>query len=435
MARANLTKRTVDAARPAARDVFLWDETLAGFGLKVTPKGRKSYVFQYRIAEPGRAARTAARRYTIGTHGKLTPDQARSRAKELAALVERGIDPREQEREQRERKAQSKRAAAEQARQEQELAFDHMAALWLSDYELVQGRRPSSIAMARLVVKNHLQPALGALPLPRIERSHLQALIDAIPPEQKAMRRSVFAYASVFFSWAMKRGDVPDNPLRTMQKPPPPNPRERVLTDTELARVWHAAEVLHNPFRAFFRLLILTGQRRSEVAGIAWDELDCNSATWSIPSHRAKNRTTHIVPLSPLAIAELDILAGGISWPETGLALTTTGRTPVSGISKARRRLDVAITNGTESLPPWRIHDLRRTLATGLQRLGVRFEVTEAILNHVSGARSGVAGIYQRYSWQDEKRVALNAWARHLETIINPDGRSNVVMLHRAGNG
>lgn len=449
MAGISITKRTVDAAKPAAKDHFIWDDDISGFGLKVTPAGGKVYVYQYRIARPGQAERTPAKRYTIGKHGNLTPDEARKRAKELAALVERGIDPRQQELDELAANDEAERLATEKARIEKELAFQKVAALWLDHYENEKARRPSSVSLAKLVVNRYLSPALGNKPMPHICRADIQPIIDAIPVRRRGIRRAVFAYASVLFGWAAKRGDIASNPLVDMVKPEAPKSRDRVLSDPELAEIWRASEMISDPFGPFFRLLILTGQRRSEVAGMTWAELDRPSATWTIPAARAKNGVAHIVPLSAAVVTELDRLAklddddvqqvDRPTWPKAGFVLTTTGRSPISGITKAKIALDTAVLKArreeeadeapenAEPLPLWRIHDLRRTLATGFQRLGVRFEVTEAVLNHVSGAKGGIAGIYQRHDWKDEKRTALDAWARHIQAILEPPRSDNVL--------
>lgn len=444
MARAAITKRAVDAARPSARDQFIWDDDVSGFGLKVTPAGGKVYVFQYRLARPGEAERTPARRYTIGRHGHLTPNQARKRAKELAALVHQGIDPRQRDLDQIAERDEAARLAQEKMRLERDLAFEKIAALWLDHYENERDRRPSSVRLAKLVVNNHLKPKLKGKPMPHIGRADLQPIIDAIPVKQRGMRRSVFAYASVLFGWASKRGDISANPLGEMAKPEAPKARDRVLTDDELAALWKATAELGEPFDFFFRLLILTGQRRSEVAAINWAELDRATATWTVPADRAKNGVAHIVPLSPEAKAELDGLAkvGAVGkdglkiehWPKTGYVLTTTGRTPISGFTKAKKSLDAQVKKdrGGKALEAWRIHDLRRSVATGFQRLGIRFEVTEAVLNHVSGAKGGIAGIYQRHDWKEEKRSALDAWARHVAAISKPADNGNVVSLDAA---
>jgi integrase len=427
-----ISKRTVDATQPDSRDTFFWDDEVKGFGLKVTPAGGKIYVFQYRIARPGHAASTPARRYTIGKHGNLTPEQARSRAKELALLVATGIDPREQEADELSQKEAAKREAEEKNRLANELAFDRVAYLWLDHYSNEKGRRPSSLAQASLVIRNHLKPALGNTPMPHIGRTQLQPIIDAIPAKQKAMRRNVFAYASILFSWALTRGYIPTNPLMSMAKPDAPKARERVLTDTEVEIIWTASGALRMPWGHFYRLLLLTGQRKSEVAGLRWEELDRNEAIWTIPANRAKNDKAHIVPLSPPAIAELNELAAGTIWPKSGYVLTTNRRTSISGFSKAKRILDqlVAQAQNGEAISHWRVHDIRRTVATGLQRLGVRFEVTEAVLNHVSGAKGGVAGVYQRHDWKDEKRAALDAWAQRFgELVQGAQPGDNVVKL------
>lgn len=443
--RKRITKDTVDRAMPAQRDRFIWDagekEVVKGFGLKITPAGRKVYVFQYRLARPGEAQRTAARRYTIGQHGKLTADQARKRAKELAAMVEEGIDPRQRDLDAFASQDEAKRLAREKARLEGELAFETIATRWLDHYENEKDRRPSSVRLAKLVVNNHLTPNLSGKPMPHIGRTELQPIIDAIPINQRGMRRAVFAYSSVLFGWATKRGDISANPLANMAKPEAPKARNRVLSDDELMALWKATDKLNEPFGPFFRLLILTGQRRSEVAAINWEELNRANSMWTIPADRAKNGVAHIVPLSPNAMTELDLLAKiGTTdaddhiienWPNSGYVLTTTGRTPISGITKAKNALDAQAQKDRDgkALDAWRIHDLRRSVATGFQRLGIRFEVTEAVLNHVSGAKGGIAGIYQRHDWKEEKRSALEAWARHIEGVLKPTDKHKVVAL------
>lgn len=448
MAASKINKSAVDQAKPGERDAFIWDRDIPGFGLKVTPAGGKVYVFQYRIAAPGEAARTTAKRYTIGKHGPLTPDQARKRAKELAALVTQGIDPRQQE---LDAKAAIERQSAEQAEQQRratDLEFGRIADLWLTDYETTPkprgGKRSAaSVRLAKTVVDVHLRPNLAGKPMPDIGRDDLEPIIDAIPAANQAMRRTVYVYASVLWGWAVRRRHATENPLLAMEKPAAPEARERHLKDWELLAVWNAAAVLPSPFDAFMRLLILTGQRRGEAAGMMWSELDRDSATWTIPKGRAKNDRAHIVPLASTVVAELDRLAlkamGGEwpgkapVWPVNGHVLTTTGKTPISGLSKAKLVLDTALAkarkdDGNDPLEHWRLHDLRRTMATGLQKLGVRFEVTEAVLNHISGARSGVAGVYQRHEWGPEKRAALDAWAAHVVALGKKPG-SNVMSI------
>ena len=418
MANASISKTTVDNARAGPKDYFIWDEKLSGFGLKVTPSGGKIYVLQYRIARAGFASSTAPKRYTIGKHGKLTPDQARARAKILAAMVTAGTDPKEAEADII-RLADADRAAkADKSKLENELAFSRLSDAWLEHYEYEKRRRASSVLLAKIVVKNHLKPVLGSTPAPNITSADIQRIIDAIPSHQRAMRRNVFAYSSVLFGWMRRRGYLERNPIEFIDKPEAPPSRDRVLNETELAAVWKASYSLAQPFGPFVRLLILTIQRRGEVAAINWIELDREGAAWVIPAERAKNAVAHIVHLSAATIAELDALAGGGEWPKAGYVLTTTGRTAISGMSKAKRALDRKVTEEIE-IPAWRFHDLRRTGATRLQQQGERFEVTEAILNHVSGAKSGVAGVYQRHNWKEEKKSALNLYAARVAKMVN----------------
>jgi integrase len=215
----------------------------------------------------------------------------------------------------------------------------------------------------------------------------------------------------------VSRGDLERSPLEGVEPPPPLPARERVLSRQEIALIWRGCDELGFPFGDLYRLLLLTGQRREEVASLDWRELDRRTRQWALPSTRSKNKKAHLVPLSAPAIAILDEVGGGAEWPRAGFVFSTTRKTPPSGFSKAKRRLDEYLQRagqGLRSPEPWRIHDIRRTVATGLQQLGVRFEVTEAVLNHLSGAKSGIAGVYQRYDWQDEKRAALDAWGSYV---------------------
>lgn len=454
--RAPITKRTVDAAKPGRSDYVIWDDggqgTVKGFGLKVSTVGGKVYIYRYRVPVPGVPLRLIPpRKVTIGRHGAFTPEQARIRAKELAALVAQGIDPAEAKSEALAAKAEAKKLAAERARLEGELLFEKRAELWLQAFENEPKkngahRRPATIGQARNAVR-YMRAMLDGKPLPAITKADLRTVLDAIPARQHALRQQVWAYMSIFFGWALERGDIAENPMEGLSNPPGSAPRDRVLTNDELVDVWKGAEQIRAPLGAFYRLLILTGQRREEVAGMGWGELDRAAAMWTIPASRAKNGKAHLVPLAPIVIDELDRLAlahqikaradklDPAAWPKAGPVLTIRRGVAIGGFSQAKALLDAAVTatRDGKALAPWRVHDLRRTLATGLQRLGVRFEVTEAVLNHVSGARGGIAGIYQRHDWADEKRAALEAWARHVAAVLAPaEDTDNVVPIGAA---
>jgi integrase len=237
------------------------------------------------------------------------------------------------------------------------------------------------------------------------------------------------AYGRACYSWAVKHQLVKANPFDAVPLSDfKTEARDRVLTDNELAAIWLAAEAPDcRVFGSLVSLLILTGQRREEVAGIAWAELSPDRQTWIIPASRAKNGKDHLVPLSAAA---RDLLPEKLDADERETELVFPGQrgTPFNGWSKSKAQLDK-----DSDVAGWRIHDLRRTLATGLQRLGVRLEVTEAVLNHVSGSRAGIVGIYQRHEWAAEKRAALDAWAEHVMALVRGrDAAGNVVALRRA---
>ena len=436
MATGYITKRAVDALKAASGQLFFWDAgdgAIKGFGVRVTTAGVKSYVYQYRLG--GRGA--AVRRYTIGRHGEFTPDSARARAIELAEQVRRNIDPLETE-------AGQRKDRDEKAQEARDLAFAAYAARFLKMH--VEPNTPDSYGFSESIVRLHVSPVLDRKPLPEITRRDIVVVIDRIDAAQPSVRRNCFAVMRKLFNWARARGDIKRSPLEGMEPPPLVQSRDRVLSDTELTLAYRAAQTIAYPFGPLFELLFATGQRRDEVAGLDWSELDRTAGLWTLPRERVKNDASNIIPLNRLAIAALDRAAGrgldaSTNWPRSGLVFTTTGKTSVSGYSRAKAKLDarmaeLAIEGATEAAPvtikPWRVHDARRTLATGLQRLGVRFEVTEAVLNHVSGSRSGIAGVYQRHGWGPEKRAALDAWGTHIEGLLNPaESTGNVVPLRR----
>jgi hypothetical protein len=228
-----ITKRTVDATKPGEGDVFIWDTKVPGFGIKVTPAGSKVYVFQYRMAKPGAAKTMPTRRMNIGKHGAFTPDQARARAEELAAIVRLGTDPQQEARDQIAAKEEAQRQAETKARLDGELVFEKVAERWLQEYEL--DHRAASVGQAKVSVRKYLTPKLRGKPMPHITKGDLQAALDAIPAKQKASRQQVFAYASILWRWALERGDIVDNPVPSMAKPKAPKARDRVLTDEDLS--------------------------------------------------------------------------------------------------------------------------------------------------------------------------------------------------------
>jgi integrase len=251
--------------------------------------------------------------------------------------------------------------------------------------------------------------------------------------------RKVHTALSSLFAWALRQRRIAANPCVGVWRPPAPPARDRVLDDREIALLWRAGERLAPQFAAAARLLLLTGCRLSEVCGMRAAELSEDGANWTIPAERAKNHRRHVVQLSPLArevIADVPRVEGG-----AGHVLTTNGKTPISGWSKAKAQLDAAMLQvareqaaaagrdpGKVAIAAWRLHDLRRTCASGMQRLGVPLEVIELCLNHVSGAFAGVTGTYQRAELLDERREALERWSAHVAGLGKP---ANVVALKK----
>ena len=412
-----ITKAAVDAIQPTEKDQLYWDNRLPGFGCKVTPKGSKIFIYQYRLGGRG----SPARRFTIGKHGALTADQAKREAEMLALKVAQGSDP--------------QRVKAETARVAVDLAFKPYVEKFAA--ECLRAEWPATHRYVHSLLVRYAVPVLGNKPLNDITRKDINAVLAPVKTKA-ATAANLFGVIRRLLRWAVEQEDLERSPIEGVKGPKPPPSRDRVLDDAELLLVWKASDALGYPFGPLIRLLILTGARREEIAALEWAEIDRETCVWVLPPSRSKNGVAARQPLSSLAVAELDILAErhgtAASWPKLGLVFSTTGNTSVSGYSRAKNRLDKAIDALAEKQdalppPPWRVHDLRRTLATGLQRLGVRFEVTEAVLNHVSGSKSGVAGIYQRHDWAQEKAVALEAWAGHVELLLTGADKANVVHL------
>lgn len=252
----------------------------------------------------------------------------------------------------------------------------------------------------------------------------------------------VFVTLNTWFNWMVSRDIISTNPMAGLKKFTAESSRDRVLSDDEIRIFWHATKEHPYPFGPLWRLLLLTAQRRQEVSGMAWTELDLkgNDQSWLIPKQRSKNGKPNHVPLCARSLAELhaiDRIKG------SGFVFTTTGDTPVSGFSRSKARLNdsmlaIMMKEATErgddpkkvKLPQWGLHDLRRTAASGMARLGQPIHVTEAILNHSGGSISGVAAVYIRHDWREEKRAALSAWETFVLSISG-EAQSNVIpMLH-----
>jgi integrase len=237
----------------------------------------------------------------------------------------------------------------------------------------------------------------------------------------RAMGRTL----SKLFGWLLQHRHITSDPSVGVWCPPAPKARERVLSDEELRFFWHAASDLGSPFGPLLCLLLLTGQRLGEVSGMRRDELKGDE--WQLPGERTKNHKQHIVPLSPLA---RELIGSVTKIEECPFVFSTTGKRPVSGWSKTKARLDRSMAALAEAtIAPWTLHDLRRTAVTGMADLGISPHAIEAVVNHISGAKAGVAGVYNRSEYRAEKKDALARWALHVQGLIG-DGAGNVVNLH-----
>lgn len=289
-----------------------------------------------------------------------------------------------------------------------------------------------SIGEIKRIGKKHILPALGDRFADAVTRGDVTRFIDSI--SAPVMARATHAQLSAFYSWALPRLDkLEANPCQGAGRPSKPKARERVLSDVEVAALWRVVERQDEPWRSAVMLLLLTGQRRSEVFEAKRREFDLKASMWTVPAGRAKNGVAHLVPLSAPAKAIVEGILNdeGSDWlfPADG-----NPDNPASGISKAVERMRAGLRAELgDDVPQWSLHDIRRTVATGLQRLGIRFEVTEAVLNHVSGSKGGIAGVYQRHNWADEKRTALDAWAAELQRILQGAKADNVVPIKGAG--
>ena len=425
-----LTEHKIETLEVGAgrKDRLVFDDGQRGLAVRITASGGRNYLCQYTL-------HGQKWRVPLGACSALSLAKAREAAAAIMGDVAKGRNPAAE----RKDAAAAERAKRVRDRLTLRVLIDEWRRLYLT------GRRASYAAEAVRALHFAFAKVLDDA-AEDLDRATIVRTLDALTrrgkrkdgegakPRGAAMVGRTAAYGRAAFAWAVKRGMVSVNPFAHLPVAKSIAKRERVLTDGEIGDVWRAA--VSAPYGTIIRLLILTGQRRGEVAGMTWGELSDDLSTWTIPGERTKNGAVHVVPLSEPAQALLrGLLAGDISETKRvapdALVLPGAASTPFSGWSKAKAALDRAVAEARgASLAPWSVHDLRRTVATGLQRLGVRLEVTEAVLNHISGSRAGIAGVYQRHDWAAEKRAALDAWAAHV--LAAAEGRSptgNVVKL------
>jgi integrase len=403
-----LTDLFVERVKPPTRGrIEYFDASFGGLSLRVTDRGVKSWAVIYR-------AQGRLRRYTIGRYPAIKPAQARREATTALERVRQGVDP----------------TAEKKARLATPLPVTDTFKAVLADF-LQQYTRRHTAPRTYVSVKQALEldalPAWRNMPIETISRRHVIKLIDDIAARGAEVQANrVLSMLRRLFGWAVEKDRLKLSPVVGMRPPTKERSRDRALSDDELKRLLEACAIVGWPFGPIVKFLILTAQRRLEVAGLEWSEIDFATKTWTIPKHKAKNSRAHEVQLSAAAVELLESL------PRVSdrLVFTTTSNTVVSGFSHGKHRLDAEMAKlGDKSLvPPWTIHDLRRTAATGMAGLRIAPHVVDKILNHVSGKISGVAAIYNRFEYSDERRAALEAWGRYVENLTTP-APTNVISI------
>jgi len=394
-----LTAQEIGKHQPPAgkRDHIVFDEDLPGFGLRYRG-GRRTWIYQYSW---GSGAGRVNGRLTLGEFPALSPAKARSVAEDQYAKVRLGLHP------------------AAEKKANRAIAGDTFGKLVGAYLHAKRGKlREKTHADYVRYLDIYAKP-LQSLPIVAVDLKRVASLLDTITQDRGAPTSNRARSAlSALFVWAMKKGQAPANPVAGTEKLKERS-RDRVLADAELAIVWNGAT---GPYGDVVKLLALTGQRANEIGGLRWSEVDFDKRLISLPAERTKNGRPHEIPLSDAAI---DILKARHR-PDREFVFGGRDRSGFNGWGQCKIELDKKL-----SLKPWRIHDLRRTCATGMAELRTQPHIVEAVLNHVSGSKGGVAGIYNKATYREEKRMALNLWAAHVLAIV--EGReNNVTTLRRA---
>lgn len=377
-----LTPKGIDALPPATGKRYeVRDELVPGLHLRVSSTGGKVWYVSARV-------KRRVKRMKIGNYPIVSLSDARDKARTIQRDIALGVFEVEKH---------QVPTLAEAIPEFIEIYAKPRTRDWKGTLSVLQKFKP-----------------LFAWPLDEIKRPDVVRVLDQIVADGTALRANrALAALKKMLNWCVDRGVIETSPVVGLKPPAKEVARDRVLTTKELVTCWNAATKEGAPFEQFVHMLILTGQRRGEVAEMRWSEIDFDNALWTIPAKRAKNATTHVVPLAPLA---LSILRGLPRYLNSDFVFTTTGKTPISGFGRLKRRFDEALPDDTED---WRFHDIRRTTATNMAILGVQPHVIEAVLNHKTGIVSGVAAVYNRHAYFNEKREALERWAVRVKEISN----------------
>ena len=390
MARQRLTDTIIRNLKPdPGKQYERWDEVVGGLGIRVSPKGTKSFVFVYRLG-------SRQRRMTLGQYPGLSLKDARDQARECRYLVNKGGDP-----------------AWEKQQQHRDIfAFDEFVPHFIDTYAKPKNRRWQT--SERLLTRYFVQ-TWRKRDIRQIKKADVTSILDGIVAQgHSTSANRAFAQNRRLFNWAVERGYIESSPCHGLKAPANSNSRDRVLSDDEIKSIWNAAERMDYPFGAVVKLLLLTGQRLNEVATMQWEDIDLEGRLWTLPADHNKSKRVHTVPLSPQAVAILK------SAPRTHdvLVFPARGRdNPISGFSKWKAKLD-----RMSDVSDWRLHDIRRTVSTGFARLGVLQHVADRVLNHGMDATSSLARVYNRFEYLPERLEALERWSDHVSQIVQETG-------------
>ncbi len=404
-----LNQRIVDALElpEGKRSKIYWDSECTGLGARIQGNARK-WIVRFRVK-----GNPKQRQVNLGPLAGISLKKARELAAEYTTSAKRGTD-----------RAAVETAEAQEAHRIQQLSaerrLDALVEQYLSHAELEL--RPSTLRELRRYLRVHWKPLHGEV-ADELEKRDLVLRLEAIAVNSGPVAANrARSYLSMALAWGIKRGILDSNPLIGIAPIRAEVTRERVLTSDEVVKLWTETK-REGDFAKIVRLLILTAQRREEVASMRWSELDLDRRLWEIPSARTKNRRPHQVPLSEQVV----IILGTIEKRDGRDLIFGTGRGGFSGWGQSKDRSDCR-----SGLTNWRIHDLRRTAVTGMAELGIQPHVIEAVVNHISGHKGGVAGIYNRATYADEKRIALQRWADHVSRLVGEKADSTVVSMSLA---
>jgi len=409
---------------------YLWDSKTDGLGLRITDKGVKAFVIMPRI-------KGELWLKTLGTYPQTSLKEARINAGLLLSRIRAGEDPRSEERQEKEAETAAMTPAAP--------VETYTVRMAVAGYEKahISRLKPRSQLEARRPLEKILLARWPDRALSEVSKADIrEVLSEMVEAGNPVAANRALANLKAFFNWFVSEDHLTVNPCVGIRQPGgDETSRDRVLSDDEIRTLWPIMEETGYPFGSLAQFLLVTAQRRDEGANLRWSEiadLDGENPVWTIPATKNKGGRLHEVPLSPLAVRLLKSLPRiAVEFPDDGSSVlsdhvfTTTGKTPVSGFSDGKERMDKLtvrefkrIEHETGKYPTplarWTLHDLRRTAASGMARDDIPPHVVSRVLNHSPGKAEGITAVYNRHGYLREKRHALEGWARKLETLIHP---------------